>query len=372
MPTTSPCSAAHWPRRLEQRARRGEPVGEAAGREPAPRAAPRLASVKGSRPRSCGLLLAATKAHQVCQSRMPRSRRRASSSRIEAAVEGARALEPVQHLVAGGIVGAGAQGAHQGGGRARGRQLPAGFVVRRHALRGQLRADPARQRAVGGHQRHRRTALGQMAQHAGRGALGLVFGIDRRMQGRGAGGRIQRGQRKAQQRARRTGPPACWRAGRFAGRRARSADRPGPAPRRPAARRSRSRSWRPRRARCRSARSRCRTIPSPCLHRRRRARGRPRPRVRPACSAAASGASCMRDLDQPARQRDARGREAGARQQRLRGEQVARHVEGDVVRRRARSRRRCAPSCAWSRSAARSPACRAPAHMARATCINCA
>jgi hypothetical protein len=95
-------------------------------------------------------------------------------------------------------VGTGAQGAHQRGGRARGREFPAGLVAGRHALCGQLGADAARERAVGGGQRHRRTSLGQVAQHAGRGTLGFVFGIGCGMQGGDARGCIQRRERNVQ------------------------------------------------------------------------------------------------------------------------------------------------------------------------------
>jgi hypothetical protein len=87
------------------------------------------------------------------------------------------ALEPFEHLVAAGVVGAGTQRAHQRGGGARGRELPARFVVRRDALRLELGADAARERTVDGDQRDRGTAFGQMAQHAGGGQFGFVFRV---------------------------------------------------------------------------------------------------------------------------------------------------------------------------------------------------
>ena len=117
-----------------------------------------------------------------------------------AAVKGRRQLEPVQHGIGAGGRRAGAQRGHQRGAGVGGGQAPAGFVVQRrarlHAARGQQGVDAARQAAVGGHQRNRRAAGVQVAQHAGGGALGLVFGVQAAVQ---RNGRARRGRVKRQQ-----------------------------------------------------------------------------------------------------------------------------------------------------------------------------
>ena len=109
----------------------------------------------------------------------------------------AGALEPVEHLVARGLARAGPQGAHQRRRGAGGGELPAGLVVRGHAQGLQLRGDPARQHAVGGDQRDGRVALGQPAHHAGRRALGLVLRIGCGMQRGGPARRLAGRERDA-------------------------------------------------------------------------------------------------------------------------------------------------------------------------------
>ena len=86
-------------------------------------------------------------------------------------------FQPVQHGVCRNVPGSGAQQTHEAGSGARGGQLPAGLVAHGHALIGQHGAHASGQHAVLRHQRHRPQAFSQPPQHAGGGALRLVFGV---------------------------------------------------------------------------------------------------------------------------------------------------------------------------------------------------
>ena len=98
-------------------------------------------------------------------------------------IEGGGELEPVEHLVCGGARRARVQRRHQLRGGVGGGKLPAGLVAQLGTALDQQRVDAAREQAVAGDQRHRHAAHLDLAQHAGGGALGFVFGIGAGVQG---------------------------------------------------------------------------------------------------------------------------------------------------------------------------------------------
>ena len=175
------------PTALQQRAQLGQPLGQAAG-----------AGLPG---RAQGVdLLGQRFAGAERGGLRPAAHGVAAQALFEPAdrggVKSGGQLQPIQHRVAGSTTGASAQRHHQLRGGVGGGQAPAGLVAQPHAARGQQRTDPARQQAIAGHQGHRHAPLGQVAQHAGGGALGLVLAVGGGVQpGHGRRGVHPQGQR---------------------------------------------------------------------------------------------------------------------------------------------------------------------------------
>ena len=86
-------------------------------------------------------------------------------------------FEPGQHRIAAGAPGAGFDQGHERRTGLAGRQLPTGFIAHLHAAAVQHRPHAAGQGPVCGYQRNRRAPGGNMVQHAGRTALGLLVEI---------------------------------------------------------------------------------------------------------------------------------------------------------------------------------------------------
>jgi hypothetical protein len=101
-------------------------------------------------------------------------------------------LRGVEHVVAAGVPGQGAQQGHEFGRDAGGGELPAVFIADGHAPRAQQRTHAAGERAVGGGQGHGHAAGLDVGQHPGGGAFGFVFCVDGREQAHLAAGRFRR------------------------------------------------------------------------------------------------------------------------------------------------------------------------------------
>jgi hypothetical protein len=105
---------------------------------------------------------------------------------------GRHVLEGVEHVVAAGVPGQGAQQGHQLRGNTGGGELPAVFIANGHTPRTQQRAHAPGKRAVGGSQGHGHAASLDVRQHPGRGAFGFVFRVHRREKAHLAARRIRR------------------------------------------------------------------------------------------------------------------------------------------------------------------------------------
>ncbi len=91
---------------------------------------------------------------------------------------GRRVLQGVEHVVAAGVPGQGAQQGHEFGRHAGGGEFPAVFIADGHAPRTQQCTHAAGERAVGGGQGHGHAAGLDVGQHPGGGAFGFILGVD--------------------------------------------------------------------------------------------------------------------------------------------------------------------------------------------------